>query len=95
MVRDVAKWDYLVSPSPTCSEIFRSAFGFEGEIWETGYPRNDVLRSPGAGPGVATYDDSWASSRARSPYSMHPRGATTTSPRAGRFQQSVLLDPEV
>ena len=49
MVRDVAKWDYLVSPSPACSEIFRRAFGFEGEIWETGYPRNDVLRSPSAG----------------------------------------------
>ena len=48
MVRDVAKWDYLVSPGPACTEMFRSAFGFEGEVWETGYPRNDVLRAPGA-----------------------------------------------
>ena len=48
MSRDVAKWDYLISPSPACSEMFRYAFGFEGEIWETGYPRNDLLRSPGA-----------------------------------------------
>lgn len=48
MDRDVAKWDHLVSPSPACSEMFRSAFRYDGEIWETGYPRNDVLRSPEA-----------------------------------------------
>lgn len=41
--RDVAKWDYLLSPSRAYSKIFREAFGFEGEILEFGYPRNDVL----------------------------------------------------
>jgi CDP-glycerol glycerophosphotransferase len=48
MVRDVAKWDYLISPSPTCSDIFRGAFGYEGTILETGYPRNDILKHPRA-----------------------------------------------
>ena len=48
MRRDVAHWDHLVSPSPACTTIFRSAFGYEGEVWETGYPRNDVLSSPDA-----------------------------------------------
>lgn len=48
MIRDIAKWDYLVSPSPECTSIFRSAFRYEGEILETGYPRNDVLKSENA-----------------------------------------------
>lgn len=43
MLRDVAKWDILLSPSPTCTRIFRGAFGFDGEVLETGYPRNDML----------------------------------------------------
>lgn len=41
--RDVAKWDYLVSPSPTCTRILRGAFRYDGPVLETGYPRNDVL----------------------------------------------------
>ena len=45
VVRDVRKWDYLVSPSPTCSELLRSAFRYEGPILESGYPRNDILHS--------------------------------------------------
>jgi CDP-glycerol glycerophosphotransferase len=44
--RDVAAWDRLISPNPFSTEIFRRAFGFEGEILETGYPRNDLLSSP-------------------------------------------------
>ena len=43
--RDVAHWDYLVSPSAACTGIFRSAFGYDGPVWETGYPRNDLLRA--------------------------------------------------
>ena len=41
--RDVASWDFLVSPNPFSTEIFRRAFRYEGEILETGYPRNDLL----------------------------------------------------
>ena len=48
MARDFAKWDYLVSQNPFSTEIFRRAFRFDGEILETGYPRNDILNSPGA-----------------------------------------------
>ncbi|MFL6135477.1 MAG: CDP-glycerol glycerophosphotransferase family protein, partial [Nocardioidaceae bacterium] len=48
MRRDVAKWDYLISASPVCTDIFRDAFGYRGEILETGSPRNDLLKSPDA-----------------------------------------------
>lgn len=43
MRRDVSKWDYLISPCPAFTDIFRGAFGYEGEILEVGYPRNDIL----------------------------------------------------
>jgi len=36
-------WDYLLSPNPYSSQIFRRAFRFEKELLETGYPRNDVF----------------------------------------------------
>lgn len=51
MDRDVAKWDLLLSTGAECSEMFRSAFGFEGTILETGLPRNDVLCSA-EGPAI-------------------------------------------
>ena len=43
MNREAASWDYLVSPSPYCTEILPRALGFEGQILESGYPRNDAL----------------------------------------------------
>lgn len=43
---ETRQWDYLVSPSPWATPILRSAFRFEGEILETGYPRNDIFFSP-------------------------------------------------
>jgi CDP-glycerol glycerophosphotransferase len=46
LAREAASWDYLVSPNGFSSGIFRGAFRFDGEILETGYPRNDLL-APG------------------------------------------------
>ncbi|MEU0242144.1 CDP-glycerol glycerophosphotransferase family protein [Nocardiopsis sp. NPDC006198] len=43
---ETRQWDYLVSPSPWATPILRSAFRFEGEVLETGYPRNDIFFSP-------------------------------------------------
>ena len=43
---DAANWDLLLSQNAFSTPIFRRAFGFDGEIAETGYPRNDLLRHP-------------------------------------------------
>jgi CDP-glycerol glycerophosphotransferase len=43
---DVALWDHLLSPNRASTPRLRGAFGFTGEVHETGYPRNDVLSSP-------------------------------------------------
>ena len=49
LANDVAQWDALLSPNPFSTPIMRNAFKFEGEIWETGYPRNDVLARDDSG----------------------------------------------
>ncbi|CAA9286498.1 MAG: CDP-glycerol:poly(glycerophosphate) glycerophosphotransferase [uncultured Friedmanniella sp.] len=48
LLRDVDRWDHLVSPNAVSTPRLRRAFGFEGKVWEVGYPRNDVLSSPTA-----------------------------------------------
>ena len=40
---DVDRWDVLLSPNPYSTATMRTAFRWQGEILETGYPRNDVL----------------------------------------------------
>jgi CDP-glycerol glycerophosphotransferase len=95
MVRDVAKWDYLVSPSPECTRLFRSAFGYSGPVWETGYPRNDVLSSPEAGR-IRT--------RVREQLGLHPEALVVLyaptwrdddKSEEGGFRQSVMPDLDV
>ena len=46
--RDIERWDVLLSPNPVSTPRLRKAFGFDGPIWETGYPRNDLLVGPAA-----------------------------------------------
>jgi CDP-glycerol glycerophosphotransferase len=46
LTEDVRRWDHLLSPNRASTEILRRAFGFTGEVAETGYPRNDVLTGP-------------------------------------------------
>jgi len=41
------QWSYLLSPSPFATAAFSTAFRHNAEILEHGYPRNDVLASPG------------------------------------------------
>jgi CDP-glycerol glycerophosphotransferase len=51
--RDIAAWDFLISPNRFSTEVFRQAFHYDGRIIETGYPRNDVLSSPDAAQAAA------------------------------------------
>lgn len=42
---DIARWDHLITPSRAGTALLRAAFGYSGEVWETGYPRNDALNA--------------------------------------------------
>jgi CDP-glycerol glycerophosphotransferase len=44
-IAETRRWDYLISPNHYTTKIFRQAFAYQGEILETGYPRNDLLCS--------------------------------------------------
>jgi CDP-glycerol glycerophosphotransferase len=48
IIIDVAQWDVLISPNPYTTRVMRGAYRYEGEILETGYPRNDLLKAPDA-----------------------------------------------
>ena len=42
-IRDSSSWDYFVSPNHFSTPILKRAFAYNGEMIETGYPRNDIL----------------------------------------------------
>ncbi|WP_131740971.1 bifunctional glycosyltransferase/CDP-glycerol:glycerophosphate glycerophosphotransferase [Actinomadura roseirufa] len=46
MEHDVPQWDLLLAQNSFSVPLFRRAFAYEGEILESGYPRNDILASP-------------------------------------------------
>ncbi|KQY60435.1 hypothetical protein ASD11_13380 [Aeromicrobium sp. Root495] len=41
-------WRYVVSPATYATPLLREAFGYDGEMLEVGYPRNDIFFSPEA-----------------------------------------------
>lgn len=43
MKRESQYWDFLLSPSSYCSDIFPKAFSTDAKLLELGYPRNDRL----------------------------------------------------
>ncbi len=44
-LNESSRWDYLISPNRYSSEIFARAFGFNKNMIESGYPRNDYLHN--------------------------------------------------
>ncbi|WHY86101.1 CDP-glycerol glycerophosphotransferase family protein [Neobacillus novalis] len=42
-LQESRRWDFLISPNPYSTAIFKRAFQYEKTILETGYPRNDRL----------------------------------------------------
>ncbi len=43
ILREQHRWDAVLAQNPYSARIFRSAYAVRGPIWQTGYPRNDVL----------------------------------------------------
>ncbi|HEU5007498.1 MAG TPA: CDP-glycerol glycerophosphotransferase family protein [Jatrophihabitantaceae bacterium] len=43
IARQSRRWDALLAQNEYSAAIFRSSYAFNGPIWTTGYPRNDVL----------------------------------------------------
>ena len=45
-VAEVRGWDLLLSQSPWATPVLRKAFGYQGKVLESGYPRTDAFLSP-------------------------------------------------
>ncbi|MFC5906952.1 bifunctional glycosyltransferase/CDP-glycerol:glycerophosphate glycerophosphotransferase [Streptacidiphilus monticola] len=45
VAEETPNWSFLVSPNTFSTPILRRAFRYEGEILESGYPRNDLLHA--------------------------------------------------
>lgn len=43
LLNERSKWDVLLSQNRHSTDIFRTAYAWEKDIWEEGYPRNDAL----------------------------------------------------
>lgn len=43
MKREANQWDFLLAQNSYANERLKGAFGFDGEVLELGYPRNDSL----------------------------------------------------
>lgn len=44
--REVRQWSLLLSPNRFSTPVLRQALGYDGEVLESGCPRNDALSSP-------------------------------------------------
>jgi CDP-glycerol glycerophosphotransferase len=88
----VRNWQLVLSPNAFSTPILRRAYGVEGEMLETGYPRNDVLARP---------DRDEASRRVRQRLGLRddqravlyaPTFRDYVRDRKGRFRLDVQLD---
>ncbi|WFN90581.1 CDP-glycerol glycerophosphotransferase family protein [Arcanobacterium wilhelmae] len=43
ILRQANEWNLLLAQTPAAGEILAKAFGYTGEVFDSGYPRNDVL----------------------------------------------------
>ena len=48
LAQEAPQWSTLLSPNRFSTPIFKRAFGYRGEVLESGYPRNDILYAPPA-----------------------------------------------
>lgn len=46
--RSTESWSALLTPSAPMTALFRDQFGYDGEVIEEGFPRNDALLGPAA-----------------------------------------------
>jgi CDP-glycerol glycerophosphotransferase len=46
ILRQQLRWSAILAQNTLSVRTFRTSYGFRGPIWETGYPRNDILHDP-------------------------------------------------
>lgn len=92
LARDVAKWDLALSPNPFSTPHMRRAFRYDGEILESGYPRNDVLCSGDASALAASVRERLGLAPGRKVVMYAPTWRDNQYYASGRYRFDFRLD---
>jgi CDP-glycerol glycerophosphotransferase len=92
--RQVANWQYVLSPNAFTTPILRRAYTIEGEILETGYPRNDVLAGPGREAATAELRRRLGIPEGKRVVLYAPTYRDDSRDRDGRFRLDRAFDAE-
>lgn len=92
--RAISQWTHLLSPSPYATEVMRSAFAYDGEVVEEGYPRNDVFFGNDLGDRTATVRDRLGLDPAAKVVLYAPTFRDNASNGKGRFTFQLPFDLE-
>ncbi len=90
---DATGWDVLLSQNAFSTPIFRRAFGFDGEIMETGYPRNDLLSHPRRDEFAAEVRARLGLPAGKKIVLYAPTWRDDALPEGGGYRFSLKLDP--
>ncbi|MFF2719927.1 CDP-glycerol glycerophosphotransferase family protein [Streptomyces sp. NPDC058011] len=92
MERRSAQWSVLVSPNSFSTPVLRRAFGYQGEVLECGYPRNDLLYAPDRAKVATAVRERLAIPQGRRVVLYAPTWREDRPRRAGRYDPGHQLD---
>ncbi|WP_043198723.1 CDP-glycerol glycerophosphotransferase family protein, partial [Streptomyces sp. NRRL WC-3725] len=89
-----AQWSVLVSPNSFSTPVLRRAFGYSGEVPESGYPRNDLLYAPDRAKVAAAVRERLAIPEGRRGVLYAPTWREDRPRQGGRYDPGHQLDLE-
>ncbi|MFD3972031.1 CDP-glycerol glycerophosphotransferase family protein [Streptomyces cyaneofuscatus] len=87
-----AQWSVLVSPNSFSTPVLRRAFGYQGEVLESGYPRNDLLYAPDRAKVAAAVRERLAIPEGRRVVLCAPTWREDRPRQGGRYDPGHQLD---
>ncbi|MFD4749610.1 CDP-glycerol glycerophosphotransferase family protein [Streptomyces rubiginosohelvolus] len=92
MERRSAQWSVLVSPNSFSTPVLRRAFGYGGEVLESGYPRNDLLYAPDRAKVAAAVRERLAIPEGRRVVLYAPTWREDQPRKGGKYAPDLHLD---
>ncbi|MFD3740957.1 CDP-glycerol glycerophosphotransferase family protein [Streptomyces sp. NPDC058629] len=89
-----AQWSVLVSPNSFSTPVLRRAFGYSGEVLESGYPRNDLLYAPDRAKVAAAVRERLAIPEGRRVVLYAPTWREDRPRQGGRYDPDLRLGPD-
>ncbi|MGW6141098.1 bifunctional glycosyltransferase/CDP-glycerol:glycerophosphate glycerophosphotransferase [Streptomyces sp. NPDC055140] len=87
-----AQWNLLVSPNRFSTPVLRGAFGYHGEVLESGYPRNDLLHAADRAKVAAAVRERLGIPEDRRVVLYAPTWRENQPRRGGRYGLDLRLD---